>query len=151
MVTFFTDKQALRPAELVSFIYSIDDDFTPRLSARICVENWVSKFFPIADIIYAKDEEAIIAMIVVYANDMISRKGYITFIGTSSKYRSLGIGTELLNISFDIMKKRGISSVELHTNNEKAAKLYMRCGFKLIDHAFLDGSRVIRYHLERVL
>lgn len=150
MVTFYTkDDQYLKPEELTSFIYSINEDFTPRLSERVNIDAWVLKFFSVADIIYAKDGCKIVGAIVFYANDLVGHKGYITFIGISRHYRNHGIGTELLEKSFEIMKRISITTVGIHTNSKEASKLYIQCGFKLIDES--SDNKIVRYHLEKTL
>lgn len=150
MVTFYTkDDQYLKPVELISFIYNINEDFTPRLSERVNIDAWVLKFFPVADILYAEDGGKIVGAIVFYANDTVEQKGYITFIGTSREYRNHGIGTKLLEKSFEIMKSRNITTIGIHTNSKEASKLYVQCGFKLIDES--SDTKIIRYHLEKIL
>lgn len=152
MVTFYTkDDQYLKPTELISFIYSINEDFTPRLSERVNIDAWVLKFFSVANIIYAKDGCKIVGAIVFYANDLVGHKGYITFIGTSQQYRNHGIGTKLLEKSFEIMKRINITTVGIHTNKENALELYKKTGFKLISQTSTDNTGLIRYYLEQEL
>lgn len=151
MIEFITDKQLIKPSDISSFLYSIDDDFIPKLSERLCIDNWVSKILLKAELICAKTDNKTVGLIVFYANDNNSHTAYISLLGVSSTFRKQGIGTDLLVRSFKKMKEKGMIIVGIHTNKENALELYKKTGFKLISQTSTDNTSLIRYYLEQEL
>ena len=117
---------------LCSFVKEIDQDFTPPISQNYDIVKFVDKATTLGNVFVVKDNCKIEAALVCYSNDIVNRKGYISFVGVSKKLRNQGLAKILINKALEIMNKNQMVKVGIHTNNPTASALYVKCGFKII-------------------
>ena len=151
MIEYVLEKKHLKIDDIISFIFDVDKDFVPRLSERIDITTWVHKFYPLSNIIAALDEGKIAGLIIFYANDTSTCKGYVTFVSVSPSYQKRGIATTLIRKSIIIMKDAGMKTVGIDTNNVNAMNLYRKVGFNLVSQQPLPEYDLTRFYLEKQL
>tara|TARA_B100001013_G_scaffold329664_1_gene244117 strand:+ start:445 stop:945 length:501 start_codon:yes stop_codon:yes gene_type:complete len=83
----------------------------------------------------------------------LARKGHIVSIALLEECRNKGIGTELLKMSIEGMKKRNCkeSYLEVRSNNFNAIKVYEKFGFtknKTMDNYYRDNSSALLMSFE---
>lgn len=116
----------------LQFIKSVDKEFTPSLSSHVDLNLFANKVLTIGHVISILDNNRISGSIAFYANDMITFKGYISFIATTNSMRNQGIASSLISLVIDEMRNAGMTCVGIHTNNPKASRIYQHLGFKVI-------------------
>ena len=69
-------------------------------------------------------------------------RGYIAMLAVRSGYRNLGIGSKLVKLQLEIMKKQGadLCVLETEVSNKGALKLYEKLNF-------VRDLRLVRYYL----
>lgn len=126
-------KLALSDRDLfLQFIKSVDKEFTPSLSSHVDLNRFANKVLTVGHVISIINNNKISGSIAFYANDMITFKGYISFIATSNSMRNQGIASSLISLVIDEMRNSGMTCVGIHTNNPIASRIYQRLGFKVI-------------------
>lgn len=116
----------------LQFIKSVDKEFTPSLSSHVDLNLFVKKVLTIGHVISIVNNNRISGSIAFYANDMITFKGYISFIATTNSMRNQGIASSLISLAIDEMRNVGMTSVGIHTNSSIASQIYQHLGFKVI-------------------
>ena len=88
------------------------------------------------EVLIAEDNGDIVGIVVAKALDTMSislfeQKGYVSNLFVLSSHRGKGLGSELLRRALEWLKEQGIShvSVEIHTGNEAALRLYEKADF----------------------
>lgn len=123
--------------ELLIFLQNIDEDFTPCLSDKVVLSDYVAKIMEKADLIIERGEGDIRGLVVLYCNDEINRKAYISLVGVSTLYRNQGIAKRLMKQAIQIVKKKKFRTLGIHSNNPVAIRLYQSLGFSIL----ISGER----------
>ncbi len=121
---------------VLSFLNDVDKDFIPNISAKVNLEEFVCKVFSLSELIAVEDEE-IKGLLVLYCNDAIENKAYISFVAVRNMYRRQGIARSLMASAIQRAKEKGMKAIGIHSNNPVALGLYKSLGFKTI----IEGSR----------
>lgn len=126
--------QGLNMEVLIKFILAQDITFSPPLSSKVNINEFVQKIMASAIIVKAVLNNEIIGIASFYTNDFISFEGHLTLLTVDEKYRNMGIASALIDKMFEILKEKGMISVDLTTEleNENARKLYEKMGFEII-------------------
>ncbi len=138
--------------EFSQFINKVSNDFIPSLFERIKIPlaDYYAKLSTLGKIIACKDKCNICGLIAFYSNDTQTNTAYITLLATDSQYRGQGIASKLLEKATEIARQNKMTSIRVHTNNEKACRLYQKHGFSIVETApFSDNSN--RYLLSKTL
>lgn len=151
MVDYISDKCKISITLLTEFIKSVDKDFTPPLTGRVNIEEWIDKIYSKGSIILAESESKYIGCILFYSNDIMNRKGYIAYLAVDSKYRRLGIAKSMLDRCVDISRNNNMLSITVYTNNPGALKLYESGGFQIEAQEEIEKYGVIQTLLNKQL
>lgn len=116
---------------LFSFLKYTDDEFTPSLSSRVNLENYAKKMCDNAYLFEAFYNNELIALVAMYANDIISKKAYITYVYCKKEYRKLGIANQLIKNAFKKLEEINFKScsLEVSVDNIPAINLYSKFNF----------------------
>lgn len=118
---------------ILYFLKEIDRDFEPPLSAKIEIESYVDKILAHAELVMMKNSEnEVIGLVVLYCNDKITYRAYISLVGVKRSFRGLGKAQEMVKQAIHIARAKGMRVVGIHSNNPIAISLYEKLGFKTI-------------------
>ena len=113
---------------LYEFLKDIDGDFTPHLSCKVNLDEYVAKIQNNAELIVDIDK-ILRGLVVLYCNDVINYKAYISLVGVKQEFRGKGIARKMMESAIKIAKDKGMKIIGIHSNNEVALNLYKSLGF----------------------
>lgn len=122
--------------EIKELIIRNDKDFPVSIIERVDLENYLNKIFQYGQTIIAINDNKVIGCSLFYSNNIQTKIGYITLLCVDGIYRKKGIASYLLENTYFIMKKNGMTYCELSTNqnNNKSINLYTKQGFKILEN-----------------
>lgn len=135
--------------KLYQYILDVDSDFNPVLSSKVDLKEYTERIVSKANIFCAlTDNDDIIGVVVVYANDFDKQYAYIPLVSVSSAHRRQGIARKLMEYTLSFIKSLNgkISVVGIHTYNRYAFDLYVKLGFKNISET--DKRSYLEYTIE---
>jgi len=99
------------------------------------IDNYTNKIINHAEFMFLKEEDSIKGFIAYYANDLTSKKAYITMVIIASSYRNKHEGKKLLyKVLEDLRSRRFLScQLEVDSHNYVAYNMYSDIGFFKID------------------
>ena len=91
------------------------------------------KFFAHGKVLIIENDEVPIAFSAFYANDLMSKNAYISFIAVQKKYSKCGIGTNLMAKVCECSKQYGMEKIrlEVYNDNLPAIGFYKKNGFEI--------------------
>ena len=139
--------EPIEKAHLLKYLQIIDSDFTPTLSTKVCLSDFVNKILE-EGYVYVMLEKGniIVGVICFYANDLLEKKAYASLLHTHRLFRKQGISKSLLKTFLEKSYSCGMDMCELHTNSAIALSMYLSMNFKIINR---DGNIPPRYHLRK--
>ncbi len=119
--------------KLLIFLLQVDHDFSPPLSSKVNLEEYVEKITQQAKLVirYSKDRE-IIGLTVLYCNDLKELKAYVSLVAVARDQRSRGYARDMMQEVLGYVRSTDFHSVGIHTNNPLAMNLYKKLGFNII-------------------
>lgn len=115
---------------LREFLEEIDKDFTPPLSLKVDLDEFVDKIMDKAELIILNGDKGLIdGLVVLYCNDIVGRKGYISLLGVRKSIRNQGIANRLMIQAINKARESGMQFLGIHSNNPVALHLYKKIGF----------------------
>ena len=118
----------INEANLFDFLSEIDEDFSPHLSTKVELHQYVVKIQRYAELVI--DEDRILrGLVVLYCNDTINYKAYISLVGVRKCFRGKGIARKMMTEAIQIAKDKKMKIIGIHSNNKVALKLYKTLGF----------------------
>ena len=136
-------------SDFEKFIIKISDDFMVPLLPRIDVHETYTKFKNLAVSVVCLESNKIVGLAATYCNNLETRKGYTTFVGADKEYRGNHIGTNLMLLTIDEARKKGMEYIGVHTNNPIAKRMYENIGFLQVDDN--SGDHSYNWYLEKEL
>lgn len=119
--------------DLLDFLDLVNNDFTPPLSDKTCLIEYVEKISKKSKLLIKKNECEIIGLVVLYCNDHISKHAYIPLVAVHPKHRGQGVAKTLMTMAIKEATANNMNTIRIHTNNPYALKLYMSLGFTTIE------------------
>lgn len=131
---------------ILSFLKSVDQEFSPKLSEKTDLEEFAHKIYNVAHFEYEiSDNGELKGLVVGYANDRDKQFAYISMVAVHPQFRKQGIAKRLTMAFIKYAKNVGfVKTLGIHTNNPIALNLYKELGFVLISEC--NG----RYYLEYI-
>lgn len=130
--------------KLLSFLQSVDTDFRPALSDKVYLPDYVRKIIENAALVVEEDGDKIVGLAVVYCNNELTKRAYISLVGVAAGYRNKGIAKNLVTRAIQVVREQRFTVIGIHSNNPVAIRLYQSFGFELVE----PGERA---YLELVL
>ena len=135
--------------EVLSFIQSVEGDFTPSLFSRINAKQYINKILSKASINTCRHNGEIIGMIAAYDNSDITHEAYITFLAVDSFWRHHDIASKLLELTELSSKLHGMTSISVSTCSPTVVRLYEKNAF-VIDKTEYDViAKMNRFFLKK--
>jgi ribosomal protein S18 acetylase RimI-like enzyme len=118
---------------LEEILFEVDREFSPALSAKTDIVEYVDKITSRAVIIPLFDQGRTAAFIAVYCNDYQTYIAYLTMLAVRKEYRSKGLGKLLVEAAIAYLKNLQFQKFRLEVlkSNDKARSLYDKLGFKV--------------------
>jgi ribosomal protein S18 acetylase RimI-like enzyme len=118
---------------LVGFLNRVDSDFSPPLSVRVNLSDYVDKLLTNAEVFGIYDSSSrLVGAFAVYANDHDNYAAYVSFIATDPLVRGMGIGRKLMLCMVSHCRDSKMKSLKLEVSrkNQIAIELYRKFGFQ---------------------
>ena len=130
--------------KLLNLVREVDDEFTPKLSQKNELTEFVKKALEKGHCIFEDGEtEDLKGVVVGYANDQYKRYSYISLVAVGKKYRKQGVAKRLVKKFVHYASSVPfIDIIGIHTNNPIALNMYLGLGFATIE------EKDQRYYLE---
>lgn len=121
---------------IFNFITAVDDEFPTPVSNRVDIGEFVAKALNQAIILQAAKDDDIIGLASFYANDFANRESHLTFIAVNSRFKGMGIASNLIKMMVSILEEKEFLSVDAMTDEQNlpARSLYEKMGFRLIEN-----------------
>lgn len=131
--------------ELLIFLEQINSDFIPTLTTKVNLNEFVEKIREKAVLICQRNtDNELVGLVVLYCNNTMEHKSYISLVGVLKDYRGCGIAKTMLNEAISYAKESGYYVLGIHSNNPIAIQLYKKLGFCIKE----NGERV---YMEKIL
>jgi ribosomal protein S18 acetylase RimI-like enzyme len=107
------------------------NNFIPTLTNRVDIFKYAKKIRKFANTFEAWYKNDLIGLNAIYLNDTQTKIGFITNVSVDNRFNKLGIGVQLLKLSFEYAKNRGFERLilEVHPLNVNAIHFYLKNGF----------------------
>lgn len=122
--------------EIFEHLLSVDEDFCPKLSSSVNLENYSEKMFLVADRFECWMSNKLVGLIAVYANyDEHQPFCYITNVSVFNSLTGKGVADQLMTQVISALEERNISRIDLHVNklNFRAINFYRKYKFKDVE------------------
>jgi len=121
-------------AAIAAHLRHCDDDFIPRLSDRVNIDEYSQKIAGRAMRFEAWSDGSLVGLVAAYF-DADGRSAYITTVSVDPTYRNRGVASRLLIQCVAHAQERGDSYVllEVDRQNGPAMDLYKEMGFSVDD------------------
>ena len=134
----WNDKKLLSNEVFVKLLKQFGDLIPDPMSERVNLDEYAKKWLKYADILLAFDQDKIVGIRVLYANDQKTKKAHGLLLSVLPEYQGQGIGRQIDLLSINLAKQRGFTKFYLfvHYENPIAIKLYTSLGFKEIERKY---------------
>lgn len=138
----WVDKTKLLLPELVELLKTFGDLLPDPLSSRISLSSYAVKVQEKAEIALAYNNKRVVGFLVMYANDLVSRKAHIPIISILSDFQGRGIGKVLLSRAVALARQKKMHELWLTVDqgNHIAQHVYSELRFVKIA---IDNTKVI--------
>jgi len=118
--------------ELVQFLYTIDNDYHPKISKHMPINDYAQKLLNFASIDFTRDEEGTLSSIVAYYLNQETKIAYVSIVGTNKENRRKGLSRNLCSLCIENSKKyrMRIIRIPVTKTNNSALSLYLSLGFR---------------------
>jgi D-cysteine desulfhydrase len=115
-------------------------EFLPNpLRTQMNIEEYAEKVHALAEIGLLKEDNEIVGLVIVYANDLVRRTGHLTLISIKPTHQRRGLGGQLLRRTLARARLKGMHHLTLWTGfadpPRGAWRLYQRLGFHIVSTA----------------
>ena len=133
-----TMRQLHSVEEIRDVLQRYDDSATRKLTDRVeSLEVFAEKLFRYAENYVMVQHNTELGFISFYANDMVTRRAYLTVIAVDARYQKKGIGSRALQFMLDECRARQMATIrlEVDTMNDNAIGFYQMHGFSIVEEA----------------
>lgn len=118
-------------AELISMIAAAAEGLPPVFREVTAVEAYVDKLLSAARFEVIRDDDQVAGLVAYYANDLTTRRAFITLVSVAPAARKRGIAARLVSQVITRCENEGFKEVTLQVleDNEAANALYEKHHF----------------------
>jgi len=127
---------------LIGFLNRVDSDFSPPLSVRVNLSDYVDKLLGNAEVFGIYNSlSRLVGAFAVYANDHENHAAYVSFIATDPLVRGMGLGRKLMMCMVTHCRDLNMKSLKLEVSrtNQVAIELYRKVGFQECSDQMCDA------------
>lgn len=138
--------------EVVNFIMSIDDEFSPNISERYNIADYVKKLTKLATFIHVRTRSnTLIGILAFYANDIENHNAFISILGVKKNHRKKGVAKQMLTMLFKYLNTKEFETVSLEVSPDNVARhMYESLDFKIIRTKSISGN-YLKFVMEKKL
>lgn len=120
--------------EITHLLKSRDDDFIPKLSSRVDLNEYGLKLKNNATNFEAWDRDKLVGIVSAYMNNFDEKKAYISMVCVDKNYSGKGVSRRLMHDFINEASRLGFgeSSLEVHKQNKSALALYQSLGYHVL-------------------
>ena len=102
------------------------------LNSEVALRSFARKYSSCGCAVVATIEDETVGFCAYYANDIVTRRGYLSMIVVSRSVRGQGVGSRLMEAMIADCKSKGMRSVclEVADDNPVAIEFYLNRGFR---------------------
>lgn len=128
-------KNNLSFQELKTFLSLTSGYFIPNLYERVNIEIYAKKLYENALIIEVRDEKKIVGLLACYANDIITKRAFITSICVLKEYQRKGVAKKMFEELYAELIEKQFESIALEVSKKAlpAIDLYRKEGFEILE------------------
>ncbi|HGY2267681.1 GNAT family N-acetyltransferase [Morganella morganii] len=124
--------------EILDFMITIDNYFTPPLSTRLHLPDFADKLYRNANLTCNKFNGMLISLSAIYVN---KNESFLTLLAVHNNFRGKNIASQLLSYNINTLIELNIPSIklEVYKNNTKAISFYEKFNFNIVnetEHSF---------------
>jgi 1-aminocyclopropane-1-carboxylate deaminase/D-cysteine desulfhydrase-like pyridoxal-dependent ACC family enzyme/ribosomal protein S18 acetylase RimI-like enzyme len=125
------NKSELSCHALFDILKKFGDYLPVQLSYKVNLEQYAQKIIERADILFAYQDQDLIGILILYANDFEKKTGHIPLLSISPHLRGRGVGKAMMSRAIARCRSRNITtlSLEVHHENRRAIDFYQKIGF----------------------
>lgn len=114
---------------LLDFMIKADNLFAVPISTKVNLEKYTSQILEKGNVIGIISDGEIVAAVLFYCNDYLTRTGYISFLCCLEEYQGKGYARKVVNAAIEYSKLKGMMRVKTDSVNPTAITLYESIGF----------------------
>src|ERR1700687_3495700 len=121
--------------EIRAHLERCDENFSPRLSFKVDIEEYSKKISAKAQTFEAWSGDTLVGLVAAYLNDRGARRGFITNVSVVKAFMGRGIASALLDRCLDRSRQEGMDAIGLEVNMEsrEAIRFYEKFGFSELE------------------
>lgn len=121
--------------ELIKIHQLCDNDFVPKLSSRVNIDDYCKKLFNNANFVTINSDEKVIGLVAIYTNNFQTKEAYISSVCLLKEYRGKGLSKVLISETIKYTASLGMEIIRLEVGieNETARKLYESFNFYMVE------------------
>lgn len=106
-----------------------------RFIEGVDINEYLAKLAARAEFLTAAGDGRCRGVVAYYANDQVTRRGFITLVLVNPLDRGTGVGRALVSCALELMKQRGLAACRLEVAhaNTAARALYDSLGFTVVE------------------
>lgn len=140
-------KKVCEESKIIDILKMFSDTLKSLSQGDAYIKKISKKIYDFGNMIIICDKQTICGFAGYYANDVISRKAYVSMIAIRPEYRGYGYGRQLLNAISIHASKVGMEIIRLQVDkwNENALEFYKKCKFYIVeeyDNSFFMECRI---------
>lgn len=118
-------------AQIATHLSHCDDNFIPRLSARIAIPEYAAKLVSNAERFEAWSDGVLVGLVAAYCNDRDRRTAFVSSVSVLPAWMGKGIASALLTQCIAHVRYQHMQLLQLDvaSNNLPAIRLYEKHGF----------------------
>lgn len=137
---------------IFNILKTYDNEFSPPLSTRVNIEEYVKKVFVHGEIYKFHEVDLIKGVMFIYLNDFIDYKSYLSLILVESKFRKSNqmIGEKLMRFWISTAKNKNFESLNLEVSADRIGLInwYKSYGFKINETYDREGTKSCSMKME---
>ncbi|MGE0090533.1 MAG: GNAT family N-acetyltransferase [Bacteroidales bacterium] len=117
--------------KLQEIIKIMNNDYPIPLVEKIDLNEYSQRILKNGHVVVCKKDSRIVAFVTFYANKHEEKEAAFSLLGVLKQFRKHDIASKLFEISYDIMKSKGMETVFSYTHKENAVaiKFHLKMGF----------------------
>ena len=137
----------LTEKDIQVFLREVNADFPVPLSEKVDLDIYAEKLLQKATLCCEVENEAIVAMVAGYTDNISNGLAYIALVATLKSYRGKGLARKLVNEFLECCKQKSIKAVHLYTHHKNLAALRLYADLGFAEYVVLDEKRPCDVHL----
>ena len=129
---YYREQTASR-VDIQAHLAACDDQFSPRLSARVNVHDYASKLFEQACTFEAWHEQSLAGLVAAYFHDPAGHCGFISNVSVLQRFSGGGLASRLMDMCTEKARKLRVRELRLEVASANSAAIRLYHKFKFVE------------------